>query len=361
MKNKLLLLLLIVSLIGCKEKNQFRPVNLKCEGTTNPINIARTNPLFSWQFNDSSKGFMQSAYIILVASEIKLLNEKEADLWNSGKVASNQSNYIEYMGKAFKPSTRYYWTVKTWSNKNKESVFAEPASFETGILEVENWKASWVKPSKSLNETSSVLFRKEFNVKSKIKEARIYATALGAYELYLNGKKIGNQYLAPGWSNFLKRIQYQVFDITSELKEGKNAVGFLTGKFWNSAKDAASPFNHGIIMQLKVVYDDNTIEWFNSGNGWKVAQSPVTNCGFDSGEKYDSRLEKEGWSTAGYNESNWLNATYEKNNLNLVCQQIQPIIVHKELKPEKTVSSNKNSIVFDFGETLPGGEIKNQG
>ncbi len=348
-------LFVAIILIACSKKEISNPpINLRCQEDENPINIDNPNPAFSWQFSDSIIGYMQNAYQIIVASNDKLLSDKEADCWNSGKVNSNQSQFVLYAGKSLEPTKKYYWAVQVWDSTGKPSGFSRLAWFETGLLDAKNWKAQWIKAPGTLSKFASVLFRKEFKVDKEIKSARIYATGLGAYDIYINGQKAGKQRLAPGWTIFSKRIQYQVYDVTSMLHEGINAIGAVVGDFWNGSEDLKTNSDLRFIAQLKIENIDGSEDWIYSDKDWKVHSSPVIDCSYDGGEKYDARLDLLNWNNSGFHEKGWVNVLTEKNTNSLVIQELQPIVVEQEIKPVKLFKLEDGQFVADMGETLPG-------
>jgi alpha-L-rhamnosidase len=337
-----------MALIACnkKETKLFPPINFTCESETNPIGIDVQKPSFGWQMSDTSRGSKQTAYQIIVASNPDFLSEEKADMWNSGKVISDKSQFIIYSGKPLQPAKRYYWAIQLFDTTGNPSGFSEQAFFETGLMN--NWKAKWVSAPKNLENAASALFRHEILIGKKISEARAYASGLGVYEFRINGQKVGGQQLSPGWSVFEKRIQYQTYDVTSLLKEGKNALGAITAKFWQGNNRLQ------FIMQLKVTYSDGTTEWFYTGEGWKAQLSTITECDYEKGEKQDLRQTREGWDKPGFNDNDWQVAKVLNNKMNLVAQQLQPVIVKQNLKPIKTLKLEKGRYIFDMGETIPG-------
>jgi len=354
-KNSIYFFILAFVIFACGNNKTvtYPPLNLTCENQINPLGIDNPKPVFGWQLNDSSIGSAQSAYQVIVASGEDFLNIEKADIWNSGKVISNQSQYIAYSGKKLESSKRYYWEVQNFDSAGNALGFSNPAWFETGFMKPDDWKAPWIKAPKILENASSILFRKEFPISKKIKQVRVYATGLGAYIFYINGKKVGNQYLSPGWTVFKKRLQYQTYDITNLINNGSNAVGAVIADFWTSSIGSNKP-GLRFLMEMKIDYEDGSTEWINSSDEWKCNFSPVKECFYEGGEKYDSRLEQNGWNYPGFDDKNWTKVVTEKNNFNLVSQQLQPITVKQELKTLKIFKPEGNRYVFDFGETLPG-------
>ncbi|KAF0190612.1 MAG: alpha-L-rhamnosidase, partial [Bacteroidetes bacterium] len=216
--------------------------NLKCEYMTTPLGIDERKPRLSWAIRSEKHGSMQAAYRILVSSSPEILNENRGDLWDSGKVLSDQSVHIEYEGKPLVPFMRYWWKVEVWSSECADSVISEASWWETGYLDTGNWEGKWIGLAPENNPKfdkapdnvglPSPFLRKEFIVKSKVKRARAYASALGLYEFYINGEKAGSECFAPGWTDYDIRVQYQTFDITGLLHEGSNCAGAILGDGW---------------------------------------------------------------------------------------------------------------------------------
>jgi alpha-L-rhamnosidase len=349
-KKEIVFLVFLSILFSCNKKEIAvnPPIDLKCENDTSPLGIDHPKPVFGWKLYDTAHGVMQSAYQVIVASTEKLIQEEKGDIWDSEKKLSDQSQFILYCGRPLESAKSYYWAVQVFDSAGNPSGYSKPAKFETGFMNNREWKATWIKSPKILEKHASVLFRKEFELSKKVLSARVYSTGLGAYELFMNGNKVGNQKLAPGWTNFDKRIQYQTFDVTSLLKEGVNAIGVINAKFWPGNDELM------FIMQMKIEYDDGSVDWFYSGEGWKAHESPVVHCSYEGGEKYDARNEIPGWNKPGFKDRNWAEPRIENNKNSLVSQQLQPIVVKQELKPVKVFTPDNNRKVFDMGETMPG-------
>ena len=208
-----------------------RPTYLLCEYMVNPIGIDVLHPIFSWVLKHSERGRTQSAYQILVASTIKNLLNDVGDIWDSGKVKSDKSVNVEYDGKPLKSRGIYYWKVKWWDDNNQVSPFSEIAKFDVGLLKEDDWKARWI--------AGGDLFRSQFMVDGRIKRARAYICGLGYYELRINGEKVGDRILDPGWTDYEKLVLYSTYDVTNCLTEGQNAVGVILGN-GRYAQDLAS-------------------------------------------------------------------------------------------------------------------------
>jgi alpha-L-rhamnosidase len=261
---------------------------------------------------------------------------------------------------------KVYWQVRAWDNKNQVSQWSEPASWEMGILEPEAWKASWITIKSESAEKKSEpcqYFRKDFNTNKKIKSARVYVTSLGLYQLFLNGKKVGNDLFTPGWTSYNKRLQYQVYDITGQLKEGTNAVGMILGDGWYRGRLTWSGDKRNLygdklaaLLQMQVTYTDGSKELLiSTDNSWKAATGPILFSDIYDGETYDSRLELTGWTLPGFDDKKWEPvATIEHSKTILVASQSDPVKAIQELKPVKIITTPKGEKVFDLGQNMVG-------
>ncbi len=201
--------------------------NLLCEHLSDPIGIDVREPLFSWQLIADKRNTMQSAY------EIKVFSGNTS-VWNSGKISSDQSVNISYAGVPLESGRKYNWQVRVWDNSTKVSAWSEPESFQIALLNESDWKAKWIEPGyieDSINRPTP-LFRKEFKSSKKIQSAIAYITAHGMYEGYINGKRIGDFYLTPGWTSYNKRLQYQTYDVSNLLSTGSNVIAMALGSGW---------------------------------------------------------------------------------------------------------------------------------
>ena len=279
-------------------KNQV--IKLVCEYKTNPVGIDVKAPRLSWQISSDDNNVVQTAFEIRVADVVANLGKKDEMIWESGKVESDQSVNVVYDGPALKSMQRVYWQVRVWDQNDKVTAWSDPAYWEMGILNEADWQASWITSPDDFPEKASPYLRKEFSVDKKVKSARIYATALGLYELQLNGKKVGDQLFTPGWTSYNKRLQYQTYDVTKML-QAKNALGAVLGEGWYSGKIGWSGnqgyygHNKALLAQLVINYTDGTSETIGTDQNWKISSGPILSSSIYDGENYDARLEQDGW------------------------------------------------------------------
>ncbi len=242
-------------------------VRLRCEYKTNPVGIDVMQPRLSWELVSTERGTMQSAYEVRVADSAADLTRKL--VWDSGKQNSEQSTQVAYGGPALQSGKRYYWQVQVWDNHEHSSGWSEAAYWEMGLLQASDWKAKWIQPNLEEDPAKSdpsPILRVEFESKSNVASARLYASAMGLYEMAINGKRVGDQYFTPGWTEYDARYQYQTFDVTGLVKGGKNCLAATLGDGWyrgflawdNNRNSWGSKL--GLLAQLVITYKDGKQE-----------------------------------------------------------------------------------------------------
>ncbi len=521
---------ILLSPIGIAQSKPSAPSNLTCEYLTDPFGIEARQPRLSWHVNDSRRGATQSAYRIIVATDLDRLLPSQADAWDSGKVESDRSIQIDYAGKPLQSSTRYYWSVQTWDADGKPSPVSPPAFWEMGLLDPSDWKAQWIglgdplppnvsrhvgyhseiahsaetekwvtldlgtihtldtiqlfpcqpfdyskspgflfpvrfkievstqadfQTSKTITDHSNrdyenpsgkvqtfrfepqscrfvrltvtklalrdadnyafalaelrTLFnnveiptpgkalaldtiesddwslkhlndgvtetrqrtysppgpahtyRKAFTLPSPIEKATVHVSALGLYELHINGKRVGKNLLAPEWTDYHTRIQYQTYDVTPLLKKGKNAVAALVGEGWYAGMVGLLerlPYGPqlGLIAQLEIECKDGTTHLITTDSSWKgTKDGPITGNDIVRGETYDARKEIPGWDTPDFDNRAWravVLITGVKGKL--VSQPNEAIQITQELKPIERTEPRPGVYVFDMGQNMVG-------
>lgn len=299
--------------------NSASTVNLRCEYLSNPLSIDAATPRLSWVPQSSERGWRQSAYRVQVASSAQRL-QNGADLWDSGKVKSAQTLGVRYAGKPLQSGARCFWRVQVWDVKDQPLPTSAPSFWQMGLLRASDWKAQWISAQTprdtkvgELNLPPVPMLRKTFALAKPVERATMWVTARGLYEMRLNGAKVGDAMMAPGWTDYNTHIQYQAYDVTAQLKPGANAVGALLGDGWFSGyvgfgrqrdhygRDVA------LKMQMQVRYTDGTTQTIGSDTSWQGASGPLVYSDMLQGEFYDARLEQNGWDTAQF-KSNWKSA-----------------------------------------------------
>lgn len=362
----------VLAMISKYGESSIMPVNLRCEYLKKPLGVDILSPRFSWTLESSERGEYQTAYQILVASNREKLDENNGDKWDSGKVESDESGYVVYKGKNLSSGETCYWKVRVWDKNDNPSQWSDVATFEMGLLESDDRAGVWIGAKEDI---SAPLLRKEFAVDKEIKRARAYISGLGYYEMYINGDKVGRHVLDPGTtyynndqpSELHARVLYVTHDITNCLRTGQNAVGVVLGNGWYSS-DGKPPGREPyadrpkLLLQMNIEFVDGEsvsivtdTDETGTGDTWKTSSGPTTANDICNGEDYDARLEKPGWKTPEYNDSDWDKAfLVEPPGGDLTSQMIEPIRVMETIKPIEIMEPEENVYVYDFGQNFTG-------
>ena len=339
------------------------PQYLRCEYLVNPLGIEDAAPRLSWEVNDARKGAAQSASQILAASSPEVLERDEADVWDSGKVVSDRSVHVAYAGPTLSSRQRVCWKVRTWDAQDVPSPWSEVAFWEMGLLERSEWVGSWITVTERDGESSEPcpLLRREFEVSKPVRAVRVYATALGVYELHLNGERIGDDYFTPGWTDYNARIPYQVYDVTENVRQGGNAIGAVLGDGWacgylvwenNRSIWAKQP---SLFAQLVIESSDGSAETIATDGNWRAATGPILESDIYNGETYDARLEMPGWDGPGFDESPWAPAqVVEGADVPLVAQRAPNVHAIQELTPVEMTEPTPGAYVFNLAQNMVG-------
>lgn len=369
------------------------PVYLTCEHLLNPLGIDVAHPRLSWTLSCNGRDEVQTAYQVLVASSEELLEAGKGDLWDSGKVASDQSVLVPYAGKPLTSEARCFWKVRVWDRRGKRSAWSATASWTMGLLGEADWKGKWVAnrakldADETLPETmkgrqpgaeslvtqriASPLLRKTFEASKPVKRATAYICGLGFFELRINGGKVGDSVLEADFTRYDKRALYVTHDVTALIKQGANAIGVMLGNGWyNCHSRDAWDFDHAawrntprLLFQMRVEYADGSSDLVVSDGSWKTALGPVVFDCIRNGETYDARLEKRGWDMAGYPEhpepvegrSDWKPVEIvDGPGGKLVAQSVPPVKVMETIRPVKLTEPKPGIFVFDFGCNVAG-------
>lgn len=338
----------------------FEVIALRCEYQVNPIGIGVTKPRISWELQSDERAVSQNSYQIEIASEPSFDNM----IWESGKVISVQSVHVELEAFTAESRKRYYYRVRAWNQRDEASPWSEAAFWEMGVLTANEWRGEWISAPLQLvplsSETSPML-RKPFVLDRSVKVARLYATALGLYELVLNGERVGDSYFTPGWTSYSHTLQTQTYDITALLHAGENVVGALLGNGWykgNLAWDGKKCIygdRLALLVQIQIEYDNGEFETILSDDTWKASLSPILMSEIYHGETYDARLEQKGWDTALYDDSSWTSVEIIDQDKQILKPQInEPVRKQEHLKPIALLTTPKGETVIDFGQNMVG-------
>jgi hypothetical protein len=351
--------LLLLALLGAPG---ITPQNLRCEYRAEPLGVDVSSPRLSWALASSERAQSQSAYQILVASTPAGLDGNQADLWDSGKVASQKSVNIPYDGKPLASHQRCYWKVRVWDKGGVPSEWSHAASWTMGIMKAEDWHAAWIAWSRTaLNSGPLPMFRREFTPARKITRATAYISGLGFFELYLNGRKVGDHVLEPGWTNYHRTRLYATYEVDDFLHPGANAIGVVLGNgMYNVAGGRYVKFNGSMgrpefILQLRLEYDNGTTQTIASDAKWKVAASPIRFSCIYGGEDYDARQEQPGWNEPGFDAKGWETVQIvDDSTERLVSQAQPPIKVMEVFHPVKISEPAPGIHVYDLGQNFAG-------
>ncbi len=338
---------------------------LRCEYKVDPVGIDVRKPRLSWELVSADKGVMQTSYEVRVAgSEAELAKGKV--IWDSGTQPSDASIQVEYGGPALASGRLYYWQVRVADNHGHLSEWSKTARWEMGLLDAGDWKAKWITPGLAEDETKSnpaPMMRREFavNAKKKVERARLYASAMGLYELELNGKRVGDEYFTPGWTAYDFRFQYETYDVTGQLKSGANCLGAMLGDGWFRGRSGWEKRRNlygkklALLAQLVIRYTDGTQEIVTSDETWKAAIGAIVWSDIYDGEEYDARLEKPGWSAAGFDDKDWKSvAAIDAPKAKIVAPAGPPVKKMEELKVAKVFKTPAGDTVLDMGQNMVG-------
>ena len=513
-------------------------MELKCEYAVNPLGIDVVEPRLSWVLGSGVRGQKQTAYQVLVATSMDKLTKDNGDLWNSGKVKSDQTIHVVYAGKSLTSRMRCYWKVRVWDINGESTSWSKPAMWSMGLLESTDWQAQWISDPSTNVETSkektlhngyhsalvhssdvekwvavdlgkayeidsvqlfpsqpfdwkkqpgfmfplrfviesagkedfsdarilvdhsrqdvanpgleaqryrfpavttryvrlrvtrlrlrnkgsyglalaemevfsgdknlakdkkvmaldsyeytgwsksrlvdgrqaefypypewalkpATQLRKSFHVGGNVKRATAYVTGLGLYEMRLNGRRVGDHILAPEYTAYGERIQYQTFDVTGLLVSGDNAVGAILGDGWHGSRFFRAPppwtrpfqGQRGFIMRLDIESTDGKTQTLVTDKSWRcTGDGPIRSASIYDGQVYDARKETPGWDTPGFDDSEWQSVSIADylSGAKTVWQRNEPIRVTNELTPVEITEPKAGTYVFDVGQNMVG-------
>ena len=377
-------LLLVLTLYSCSttEKNELKVVDPECEYLIDPLGIDAARPLLSWKLEASGNGVMQKAYRVLVASDEEKLKNNIGDLWDSDTVRSGQSLQVEYAGKDLQSRQKVYWKVMVWDNRGNVSDWSKVSTWETAFLQPSDWKAKWIgdrdgEKIRLGQKNPAIYLRKTFEVKSIPEKARVYISGIGYYELYINGKKVGDHVLSPNQTNydrrvggevynvdlqnFKTRILYETFDITDLLQEGRNAAVVILGNGWylRTEREEYLPMSYDyprMIAQFEIDLSRGSEQVVVSDDTWKMTtEGPIRDNSITNGEIYDARLDDEAWYKPGFDDSSWQSTKLVRvPDGKLHAQMSPPDRVTSLIHPVSVKEVRKGVYRYDFGTMFAG-------
>jgi len=341
---------------------------LTIEGRTAPQGLDEPSPRFGWQIQSDQKDVRQKAYHVLVASSQDKLDNGIGDVWDSQKVRSDQSQHVAYIGKPLEPNTTYYWKVRTWTNKGN-SKWSVSASWSTGIMGDEHWQGQWIGTDSlqsndydgKLSRCTGRYFRKEFGARNKVRRAYVHVSGLGYYALYINGQRVGRDWLTPAPTDFTKSVAYNSYDVTSLIGR-QNAIGAVVAAGYYFAPrqqfEANVRTTYGLPrlrLDLILEYEDGWRETIATDRSWKMCtEGPLRYSNLYDGELFDSRLSMPDWTSAGFDDSTWVPATScSAPGGTMRGSMTEPITVYETNRP-LSINRIGNRYLIDFGTNSAG-------
>lgn len=383
-------LILFSVLFSLQSKSQVTVDHLTIEMAVNPLVVNQKTPKLGWQLVSENKNVSQKYYQVLVSSTEAKIQNNEGDVWDSGKIKSDKSQQVYYTGKPLNEETKYFWKVKIWNQNDVASTWSKNAFFRVAPAE-KGLKPTWIgailKSDSHLPEgrnyhavtfkkekkeaivnavdslaRRSIMLRKTFSIAKKIKEAVVFISGLGHYELTINNKKVGNSQFAPLWTDYDKTVYYNTYEVPiNELQKGENVVGVLLGNgMYNMVAERYAKFyvSFGpptLFFKMKVTYEDGCQEIVQSDGSWKYSLSPITYNSIFGGEDYNANLEQPGWDTPKFDDKSWKKVVIqEAPKGKLVPQTAAPIQIEKHYQVKEFKEIQPNTFVFNMGQNVSG-------
>lgn len=354
--------------------------HLRCEYRLNPLGVQTNSPNLSWQIQSSQRNILQNAYQILVSDTPEVLAKNQGNVWDSGKILSDNSIQVKYQGKPLLATKTYFWKVKIWDNQQHITAWSKAHFWQMGLLSKADWKgANWIAYEKLADTLANPLptdgkkdkvqgnnilpiFRKSFAVAKTVKKATMFIAGLGHFEMSLNGKKVGDHFLDAGWTKYDKQAQYLTFDLTKQIQKGKNVVGVMLGNGFYYIPPVKERYRKlkvtfgypKMICRLALEYSDGSKSTILSDNSWKMSSSPITFSSIYGGENYNANLEQKGWDTPTFNDQSWKPAKIVDGDIELVAQMQDPIKVFDNFSAKSIKKLTSGNWVYDLGQNASG-------
>ncbi len=377
------IILMVLTFGSCSHQSEITVERLTCNFREQALGVETPAPLLGWQLQSSGNNVVQSAYHIIVAETPEDLDENNGSVWDSGQIDTDQSINVQYKGKKLEPGKRYFWKVKVWDGNGKESSWSEPAEWQMGLLSKSDWNnAKWIAyeqldtalllvpgvhgsgdnlSEKAVKRPIVPLFRKAFNSAENLTSATLSISGLGHYEASLNGKKVGDSFLSPGWTDYDKTILYNTYDVTSQIRTGENVLGAVVGNgFYNINREryrklVIAQGMPKLIAHLRLDYSDGTSQTIVTDESFKTSPSPITYTSIFGGEDYDANLEQNGWNEPNFNDSDWSPVIVGKNPAGeLNSEQDYPLEEMERIAVKSVSKLRDGSYLYDFGQNASG-------
>ncbi len=353
----ILLSTLFISLLA----QPLKVYDLRVEQLSNPMGLDSRQPRFSWKLQSEMPNTIQSAYEVTVSTSPDF--NKKTIVWNT-RQTSDQSVYITYAGLPLTSNTTYYWKLIVWDNHEHMTSSTQAAWWHTGLFDQKDWTAKWISPiiDTTIKELfPSPMLRKEFNIKKEVRSATLYISSKGLYEAKINGARVGQDYLTPGWTSYNHRIQYQAYDVTSQLTKGMNAIGITLGKGWFGGEVGWIKNTNiyggelSAIAQIMLTLKDGSTMILATDDSWTYSTGPILFSEIYHGERYDARKENDRWATPGNTTGSWKPVKVQPYDLGvLIGTYNEPVRKHETIKPVKWLITPEGDTVLDFGQNMVG-------
>ncbi|MBR6716083.1 MAG: family 78 glycoside hydrolase catalytic domain [Prevotella sp.] len=349
------------------QTTQIKVTDLRTERLINPMSIDTNSPRLGWRIEANVNDVRQTSYQLIVSSTPEKAEALDGDLWTC-TVSSDQSQWITYQGKPLRSNTRCYWRVKVSTTKG-ESMWSDVAMWNVGLLTESDWQGRWIGLDRKMSwdeetehsKLSARYLRKEFDLDKQVSKATLYISGLGMYEAFINGKRIGDQVLAPAPTDYRRTVLYNAFDVTS-LLDKQNAIGIIlgNGRYYTMQQDKKpykiTRFGYPTLrINLIVEFTDGSRKTISTDEKWKLTPDGAirSNNEYD-GEIYDARKELGNWTSIQFDDSQWMNAERTaipygtlrgamSPNMKVVCQ----------LEP-KSIMQKDGKVIVDMGQNMAG-------
>ncbi|MFJ9246629.1 family 78 glycoside hydrolase catalytic domain [Streptomyces sp. NPDC101776] len=325
-----------------------------------PLGIGESAPRLSWRTVADAGGWRQTAH------QLEITAADGTVLTDTGRVESAESVLVPWPGPHLGSRERVGVRVRVWGDTEDDpSPWSERTYAETGLLEPADWTAHPVTPDRDAptgEPIPAALLRRDFILAGRAVSARLYITAYGVYEAEINGERVGDHVMAPGWTSYQHRLRYQTFDVTPLLRTGENTIGALLGEGWytgrlgfHGGRRAIYGEHRALLAQLEIAYADGTTQTVVTDEHWRTASSPVLRSEIYDGEVYDARSERAGWSMPGHDTSEWATVgELPPPSAELVAPTGPPVRRTQTLGPVQVVTTPSGKTVLDFGQNLVG-------
>ena len=356
--------------------------NLRCESAVDPLGVDIKNPRLSWQLKSNQENVLQTAYRILVADDSLLLKRGIGNIWDSKKINSDASIHVNYAGKTLASTKKYFWKVMAWDNRGNVSGWSGVGFWQMGLLSRDDWKdALWIGFDEVIDSLRIIphahqggkrswgprrnilpLMRKEFSINKRIRNATAFICGLGQFEMHINGKKIGDHFLDPGWTNYAKHAQYVTFDITGALKNGLNAFGIILGNGFyylpgQRYRKMTGAYGHPkLIMRAMIEYEDGSVDDIITDASWRTISSPIIFSSIFGGEDYNANFEQVGWDQPGFlkDGKDWFDVIITTGPEKLESQFQLPVKIMQQFTFKSKKQLTATSTTYDLGQNFSG-------